>query len=138
MSLCSSILVDFFQTGRFGMNNILPVIKTEMLKSKFDGSDTFLLYVGRPTCIQCQEIEPILRNILKSVGVKASYYRTDIARNEDEKSLEEVAKKLDLTVVPSLLMISKGVLVDRLDGVYTAKAISEFLENNKTIFEEDA
>ncbi len=35
-------------------------------------------------------------------------------------------------------MISKGVLVDRLDGVYTAKAISEFLENNKTIFEEDA
>lgn len=43
MSLCSSILVDFFQTGRFGMNNILPVIKTEMLKSKFDGSDTFLL-----------------------------------------------------------------------------------------------
>lgn len=41
MSLCSSIIVDFFQTGRFGMNNILPVIKTEMLKSKFDGSDTF-------------------------------------------------------------------------------------------------
>ncbi|EGP4987212.1 thioredoxin family protein [Enterococcus faecium] len=123
------------------MNNILPVIKTEMLKSKLEGSDTFLLYVGRPTCIQCQEIEPTeptLRNILKSVEIKASYYRTDIARNEDEKSLEEVAEKLDLTVVPSLLIISKGVLVDRLDGVYTEKAISEFLENNKTIFEEDA
>ncbi|NVD32954.1 thioredoxin family protein [Enterococcus faecium] len=119
------------------MNNILPVIKTEMLKSKLEGSDTFLLYV-RPTCIQCQEIEPTLRNILKSVEIKASYYRTDIARNEDEKSLEEVAEKLDLTVVPSLLIIPKGVLVDRLDGVYTEKAISEFLENNKTIFEEDA
>ncbi|ELB54270.1 hypothetical protein OKO_02128 [Enterococcus faecium EnGen0056] len=128
----------FFQTGRFGMNNILPEIKTEVLKSKLEGSDTFLLYVGRPTCIQCQEIEPTLRNILKSVEIKASYYRTDIARNEDEKSLEEVAEKLDLTVVPSLLIISKGVLVDRLDGVYTEKAISEFLENNKTIFEEDA
>ena len=120
------------------MNNILPVIKTEMLKSKLEGSDTFLLYVGRPNCIQCQEIEPTLRIILKSVEIKASYYRTDIARNEDEKSLEEVAEKLDLTVVPSLLIIPKGVLVDRLDGVYTEKAISEFLENNKTIFEEDA
>ncbi|MDV2917443.1 thioredoxin family protein [Enterococcus lactis] len=99
---------------------------------------TVAIPVGRPTCIQCQEIEPTLRNILKSVEIKASYYRTDIARNEDEKSLEEVAEKLDLTVVPSLLIISKGVLVDRLDGVYTEKAISEFLENNKTIFEEDA
>ncbi len=120
------------------MSNILPEIKTEMLKSKLEGSDTFLLYVGRPTCIQCQEIEPTLRNLLKNAGIKVNYYRTDIARNEDEKSLEAVAEKLDLTVVPSLLMISNGVLIDRLDGVYTEKAISEFLENNKKFLKEDA
>lgn len=131
-------LLIFFKTDGFGMNNTLPEIKTEMLKLKLENSDTFLLYVGRPTCVQCQEFEPTLRNVLKNVGVKANYYRTDVARNKDEKSLEALAEKLNLAVIPSLLIISKGTIVARLDGVYTEKAISKFLENNKNTFEEDA
>lgn len=85
------------------------------------------VYIGRPTCPECQKFEPILKETLKGEYKTIYYYNTDVARKDNEESLESLAFELGVKVVPTMIKISNGKVVSKLAGIKNQKAILEFL-----------
>ncbi|MGM9902558.1 hypothetical protein A5844_000945 [Enterococcus sp. 10A9_DIV0425] len=96
-----------------------------MLSSK-EKKDVFV-YVGRPTCPECQKFEPILKETLTDEYKTMYYYNTDVARKDNEESLQSLASELGVEVVPTIVKISNGKVVSKLEGIKNQKAILEFL-----------
>ena len=91
--------------------------------------DTLFVYVGRPTCPQCKEFEPILRKVLNNQHQSMGYYNTDNARKENEDKLEIMADSLGINSIPAIIKIVDGKVIDRIIGLKNEKAIEEFILN---------
>lgn len=68
------------------------------LEKIMNGKDTLFVYVGRPTCPQCKEFEPILQKVLNNQHQSMGYYNTDNARKENEDKLEIMADSLGINL----------------------------------------
>ena len=86
-----------------------------------------LVYVGRPTCPECQKFEPVLREVLTDESRTIYYFNTDEARKDDEESLTSLATELGIEVVPTVVKISDGHVLSKLEGVKNQKSILEFI-----------
>ncbi|EMF0243890.1 thioredoxin family protein [Enterococcus hirae] len=99
------------------------------LEKIMNGKDTLFVYVGRPTCPQCKEFEPILRKVLNNQHQSMGYYNTDNARKENEDKLEIMADSLGINSIPAIIKIVDGKVIDRIIGLKNEKAIEEFILN---------
>ncbi|WP_002144581.1 thioredoxin family protein [Bacillus cereus] len=96
----------------------------QLLKSK----ENFSLYIGRPTCPQCKELEPILKDLLKESDKEIYYYNVDDARTENEAEMKRLIKSLGVTVVPTIEYIENGNVVDKIVGLQKKQEIKNFLK----------
>jgi len=130
-SLISILLIIiglFFYSKHSETKDTLILISNSQLQAMIDEKEEALIYVGRPTCPQCQEFEPLLRETLANNKTTIYYYNTDEARKDSSNALSNLAAKLNVDTVPSVIKLSKGKTIDKMVGVKTTDAISEFIK----------
>ena len=112
---------------------LLYIGNAEMYEILNDRSgEGFFVYIGRPTCPNCRDFEPVLREALRSIDGQMRYFQTDIAREADdvsEMTMIEILNSIGVSGVPSTVFIVNGEVVDRL-GARTPESIISFIEDN--------
>ncbi|MRI73293.1 thioredoxin family protein [Enterococcus mundtii] len=121
-------LISVFSYRSFAsLSDVLPLITSEELQNKLNMHEDIMVYIGRPTCPDCHEFEPVLRNVLNDASEKIFYYNTDEARKIDSKKLDDIAENLSIDAVPTLIKISDGEVIYKKSGKQTKASILEFL-----------
>lgn len=102
--------------------------------SKFENKETFVLYLGRKTCLHCRKFSPILREFNVLYGNKLNYY--DIESPDLDKDAKVFLSKLQIPGVPAVLYVKEGKVVNGWAGIgITAKGLYDrfFNENTESI-----
>ncbi|OPA79249.1 hypothetical protein BVG16_09150 [Paenibacillus selenitireducens] len=117
-----------------GMQNksVLTPMTNEGLESFFQEQQSGVVYIGRPTCPVCREFQPKVEKVSKATGTEVFYYNTDLARQENETTLNQMMEKLQVQAVPTVIYFSEGKEVDRLqEGEYTQEGFEQFLQKHE-------
>ncbi len=96
-----------------------------------EGSDASIIYIARPTCHYCQEMEPIVRNIVYEYGVEVNYLNTDELDDEGQAKLIESDDYFSEGYgTPLLLVVQNGEIVDIQEGLSTKDTTVNFFRDN--------
>lgn len=97
-------------------------IEYDALQEMINNEETFLLYIGREDCLDCNNFYPILEDLLTNNEGTYVYYLSILEyRNsamEEDASLEEIEfyenlqETFEFDWVPAIKMISSGEIVD--------------------------
>ena len=103
-----------------------------------EGSEASIIYVARPTCHYCQEMEPIVKNIVYEYGVTVNYLNTD---ELDDEGQAEFIKSDDYFEekggygTPMLIIVKDDEFVDVLEGLTDKDTVVKFFKDNGLINE---
>ncbi|HAB0009261.1 TPA_asm: thioredoxin [Listeria monocytogenes] len=88
----------------------LTTISTKDFKQKMADKTTGFVYVGRPTCEDCQAFQPILKKELKKrqSDQKMAYYNTDKASEKNRDNMIALLEKMDIDSVPTMVYLKDG------------------------------
>ena len=75
-------------------------------------------------CGPCQAMGPILKDVVKKVGDKATVLKIDVDKNP------KVAAKYQIQGVPTLMVFKKGRMVWRQSGVVPASQLVSVIEKS--------
>lgn len=75
-------------------------------------------------CGPCKAMVPILKDVSKKVGGKATILKIDVDKNP------KVAAKYQIQGVPTLMVFKKGKMLWRQSGVVPAHQLVQVLERN--------
>lgn len=96
-----------------------------------EGSEASIIYIARPTCHYCQEMEPIVRNIVYEYEVEVNYLNTDELDDEGQAKLIESDDYFsEGYATPLLLVVQDDEIVDILEGLSEKDATVEFFRDN--------
>ena len=115
------ILIGCSYNSEYGLRDI----DSKDLSLLVDENNDALIYVGRPTCDECTEFEPILQEAIND-RFFVYYYNTD-NRRQDAEYLE-LLKKLSVDHVPILIHIKGGEIVSSIDSAKEVGEIQAFLD----------
>lgn len=102
------------------------------------GDEASIIYVARPTCHYCQEMEPIVKNIVYEYGVTVNYLNTD---ELDDEGQAEFIKSDDYFEekggygTPMLIVVKDDEFVDVLEGLTDKDTAINFFKDNGLIEE---
>ena len=102
------------------------------------GDEASIIYVARPTCHYCQEMEPIVKNIVYEYGVTVNYLNTD---ELDDEGQAEFIKSDDYFEekggygTPMLIVVKDDEFVDVLEGLTDKDTAVNFFKDNGLIEE---
>ncbi len=100
------------------------------------GDKASIIYIARPTCHYCQQMEPIVRNIVYEYGVKINYLNTD---ELDDDGQAKLVKSDDYFSegygTPLLLVVKDDEIVDIQEGLTDKDTTVNFLKDNGFIDE---
>lgn len=107
----------------------LNTLNMSTLKSKMDKNQTFIVYIGKISCSDCQKFDPKLISFLKTNNLENNVYYVDISkiRNNKEK-WNDFIKTYNIKYTPTIALIKNK---------HTYKQIGWTPEsgiNNKSIF----
>lgn len=101
-----------------------------------EGDEASIIYIARPTCHYCQEMEPIVRNIVYEYGVEVNYLNTD---ELDDDGQAKLVKSDDYFSegygTPLLLVVKDDEIVDIQEGLTDKDTTVNFLKDNGFIDE---
>lgn len=106
-------------------------IDTKTLHELLKQDNNKIIYIGRPTCPGCVFMEPILHSVLEEENIKAYYYNTKTAREEELEEFEDMIENIDAHYIPLILYYEGSKEADRLDYYDFAESqdsISEFVK----------
>ncbi|MBF2472730.1 thioredoxin family protein [Listeria welshimeri] len=91
----------------------LNTISTKDFKQQMADKTTGFVYVGRPTCEDCQAFQPILKKELKErkLNQNMNYYNTDKASEKSRDDMIALLKKMDIDSVPTMVYLKDGKVV---------------------------
>ena len=100
------------------------------------GSKASIIYIGRPTCHYCQQMEPIVKNIVYEYGIKVNYLNTDELDDEGQADLIESDDYFSEGYgTPLLLVVKDDEIVDIQEGLSDKDTTVNFLKDNGFINE---
>ena len=103
-----------------------------------EGSEASIIYVARPTCHYCQEMEPIVKNIVYEYGVTVNYLNTDELDDEGQAKFIKSDDYFDEKGgygTPMLIIVKDDEFVDVLEGLNTKDTAVQFFKDNGLINE---
>lgn len=119
----------------FSFNKSLINISTNKFNVLVNKGESMLVYVGRPTCPECAEIEPQIKAILKANDVKAYYWNTDKAKKESMDTFNEMKESQSITTVPIIIEYKDFKEVNRYDNkqfVESKESLEAFIKEYKS------
>ena len=102
------------------------------------GDEASIIYVARPTCHYCQEMEPIVRNIVYEYGIEVNYLNTDELDDEGQADFIESNDYFDEEGgygTPMLIVVKDDEFVDVLEGLTDKDTAVNFFKDNGLIEE---
>lgn len=103
-----------------------------------EGSKASIIYVARPTCHYCQEMEPIVRNIVYEYGVTVNYLNTDELDDDGQAKFvksDDYFDKKGGYGTPMLIIVKDDKFVDVLEGLSDKDTVVKFFKDNGLIDE---
>ena len=103
-----------------------------------EGSEASIIYVARPTCHYCQEMEPIVKNIVYEYGIEVNYLNTDELDDEGQADFIESNDYFDEEGgygTPMLIVVKDDEFVDVLEGLTDKDTAVNFFKDNGLIEE---
>lgn len=95
-----------------------------------------IIYIARPTCHYCQQMEPIIRNIVYEYDVKVNYLNTDELDDEGQSKLIKSDDYFSEGYgTPLLLVVKDDEIVDIQEGLTDKDTTVKFLKDNGFINE---
>ncbi|WP_088808571.1 MULTISPECIES: thioredoxin family protein [Listeria] len=106
----------------------LTTIGTSEFADKKDG----FVYVGRPSCVDCQAFQPILKEVLQEENwpEKMAYYNTDAASKENRDKMMDLLKGMDIDSVPTMVYLKDGKVASKFLGNDSKADLKTWLEKN--------
>lgn len=96
----------------------LPEINMDKYLEYYNGEESKIVLIARPTCQYCQIAEPIIKNIAYENDLEINYLNTDNFQGDDEAELVRSNELFSEGFgTPLLLVVSKGEIVDKVDGL---------------------
>lgn len=87
----------------------------------YKGNNVALIDVWAPWCGPCRMVTPVVERLAEKYHGKVGFGKL----NSDENT--EIAQKLGIMSIPTLLIYKEGKLVDRIVGAYPQEIIEEHL-----------
>ena len=103
-----------------------------------EGSKASIIYVARPTCHYCQQMEPIVRNIVYEYGVTVNYLNTDELDDDGQAKFVKSDDYFDEKGgygTPMLIIVKDDKFVDVLEGLSDKDTVVKFFKDNGLIDE---
>ncbi|EIA21176.1 thioredoxin family protein [Listeria fleischmannii] len=111
----------------------LTTIGTKDFKEQLDQKEDGFIYVGRPSCVDCQAFQPILKEALQEehFSGKMAYYNTDAASKENREQMMSLLKGLKIDSVPTMVYLKDGKVASKFLGNDSKSELKEWLSQNK-------
>lgn len=96
--------------------NTVDSITFDSFKEKLEKQEDFYVYVGRPTCGDCNDFEPEFIKLVEEKNISQQMFYLNVAKVKENK--EEWEKfKLDYNIkyTPTLAKYSKGILTNKIE-----------------------
>ena len=124
--LLSILLIIGYSICKINENKPVNLINvsSEKLFVMLDEEKTFFLYIGRPSCPDCEEYKPILEDVVLN-KFEVFYYNTDETR--EDKEYEDLLERLGVDAVPMLIQIKNGAAKNIMYFTKDKKKIKNFL-----------
>lgn len=106
----------------------LDKITLAEFQKKLENKDNGFVYIGRPTCPDCQAFQPTLDAVLKDKDMRLDYFDTDAARKEKEEQTKQFLQDMKVKTVPVIFYIENGKEVSRYDGNDDEKALAAWFD----------
>ncbi|MBC1935420.1 thioredoxin family protein [Listeria grandensis] len=106
----------------------LDKITMAEFQSKVDKKESGFVYIGRPTCPDCQAFQPTLDSVLKDKDMRLAYFDTDAAREKDEDKTKTFLQDMKVKTVPVIYYLENGKEVARYDGNDDEAALKAWFE----------
>ena len=117
----------------------IETIDYEKLIQNLNSDVTFMMYIGRPDCGDCQAFYPVLEEYVESHEGVGLYYLNvkewkDRVKNEDvskeEKAFtDNIYEELDFDWTPTLKLVNKGETID--EYTYLSQEYYEIKDEDK-------
>lgn len=105
-------------------------VDAQKVNSAFKSNQNHIVYVGRPTCPECQSNIDNLISAVNENNQTILYFDTD--SNRELKNFHETVKSLKVSEVPSLVSIKNGEVISTLVGVHSKEKILEWLKKTNS------
>ncbi|MBC1490223.1 thioredoxin family protein [Listeria booriae] len=106
----------------------LDKITLAEFQTKLENKDSGFVYIGRPTCPDCQAFQPTLDAVLKDENMRLDYFDTDAARKEKEEQTKQFLQDMKVKTVPVIFYLENGKEVSRYDGNDDEKALAAWFD----------
>ncbi|WP_246215530.1 thioredoxin family protein [Listeria valentina] len=118
------------QTEKQGKSFLNPIGTEKFQQIQLDKQDK-VVYVGRPSCPDCQAFQPILQEVLKENNWgKIDYYNTARASEKNRKAMISALKQVKIDSVPSLIAFKNGKVQAVFHGNDSKKELTNWLRKN--------
>ena len=115
----------------------LNTINSKEYNDIVEDGESKLVYVGRPTCPECAEFQPVLEEVVEEEKINVYYYNTDEAKKKSMDEFNVIKENLNIKYVPVLIYYEGDKEVKRLDyEEYQSK--NESLNELITEYKEEA
>lgn len=97
----------------------------------YNGEESKLVLVARPTCHYCQIAEPIIQNLAYKYDIDIYYLNTDNFTGDDEQNFTSSNEMFQNGFgTPLLLSVGNGSIIDTVDGLTDSDHYVEFFKEN--------
>lgn len=115
--------------------NYIDAITLNTFKNKVAKQDSFYVYVGRPTCGDCNEFEPDLIELIKLHKLEEQLVYLNVAElRTNENEWNKFKKTYELVYTPTIGKFVKGELVSKVewtpeDGI-SVERVEQWIKSN--------
>ena len=104
-------------------------------QTKVASKETFYVYIGRPSCSDCNAFEPMFKRYIKSRNLQNKIYFVNVHRlHENPEAWNAFKKQYNLSGTPTLAKYSKGQQINKLDfeanGELSEQNLQKWLQQN--------
>lgn len=136
ITMISLILIGIIFFLYFNKSNkTLITITTNKYSALLKEEEYMLVYAGRPTCPDCDELQPELETVLKNNELKAYYWNTDKAKKESMDTFNAMKENQNISHVPIIIQYKDNKEVDRYEYQQfkeSKESLDEFIEKYKS------
>ncbi len=99
-------------------------VSREQINDMLAAESSFFLYVGRPTCPDCEAFYPELEEILSARSQRVFYYNTAV-KASGKRDMKAYVESLGIDEIPAILQVENGEIAARYNG-QSKKDVEDF------------